>query len=133
MMTTMMTAMMMMTMTMMMVQDLKKNVMILNLKRLHGIGTGPTHSRCKYPGLDCVFSHRKLPSPNFLSLSHTFRFHFFGMVLLIILIISIITLCRVRKEDRGRFLCVARNKVGNATGQALLKVKCKSPLRYLIS
>ena len=33
---------------------------------------------------------------------------------------------RVRKDDRGRFLCVAKNKVGNATAQALLKVNCKS-------
>jgi len=36
---------------------------------------------------------------------------------------------RVRKEDRGRFLCVAKNKVGNATAQALLKVKFKPEIR----
>ena len=36
-----------------------------------------------------------------------------------------ITICRVRKEDRGRFLCVGKNKVGNATAPALLKVKCE--------
>merc|ERR1719192_1764493 len=36
---------------------------------------------------------------------------------------------RVRKEDRGRFLCVGKNKVGNATAPALLKVKFKPEIR----
>ena len=78
--------------------------------RCHRIGTGPTHSPCKYLGFIFFTTFIMTPIINMVITLTT---------------VAYITICRVRKEDRGRFLCVGKNKVGNATAPALLKVKCE--------
>ena len=87
--------------------------------RCHRIGTGPTHSPCKYLGF--IFFTTFIMTDN----SSTFIMTPLIPMMITLTTVAYITFCRVRKEDRGRFLCVGKNKVGNATAPALLKVKCE--------
>ena len=87
--------------------------------RCHRIGTGPTHSPSKYLGFIFVTTFIMTDNPS------TFIMTPLIPMMITLTTVADITICRVRKEDRGRFLCVGKNKVGNATAPALLKVKCE--------
>ena len=87
--------------------------------RCHRIGTGPTHSLSKYLGFIFFTTFIMTDNPS------TFIMTPLIPMKITLITVAYITICRVRKEDRGRFLCVGKNKVGNATAPALLKVKCE--------